>query len=141
MTPIRAEHRRTAQRHDQDQRLHRGLPFRGSVLCLWELCDVIASIHEREKLAALGKRDRLLEFARPAAISVAWRRHRLQSRSAAVAGSPIARIALAGHAGATAFARLLATPRPLGMVLANPTTPIATRAHGHIGGRIVDDGQ
>src|SRR6478609_9496953 len=48
---------------------------------------------------------------------------------------------IAGHAGATAFARLLATPRPLGMVLANPTTPIAARAHGHIGGRIVDDGQ
>jgi hypothetical protein len=45
------------------------LAIPGSVFRLGKLDDVVASIHEREKLAALGKRDRLLEFPRPATIS------------------------------------------------------------------------
>jgi hypothetical protein len=46
------KHRRSAFRRDQDQGLHRRLPFRRFVLGLRRLRDVVAGIPERDELAA-----------------------------------------------------------------------------------------
>src|ERR1700730_17177790 len=59
------EHRRAAVRGDQDQRLHRCLPFRGLVLSLRKLGDVIAGIMQGDQLAATGQLDRFIEAPRP----------------------------------------------------------------------------
>jgi hypothetical protein len=38
------EHRRPVMFCDQQQRLHRGLPFGGVVFCLWQFSDVFRGI-------------------------------------------------------------------------------------------------
>jgi hypothetical protein len=48
------EHRRAAERRDQDQRLHGGLPLRSFVLGLRKLGDVGASILKRDQLTTAG---------------------------------------------------------------------------------------
>ena len=48
------QHGRAATRRNQDQRLHRGLPFRRFVFGLRKLRDVVAGIPERNELAAIG---------------------------------------------------------------------------------------
>jgi hypothetical protein len=63
------EHRRAAECRDQDQGLHRGLPFRRSVLGLRKSRDVIAGIFKRDELAATGKRYRIVKRAFPPSIS------------------------------------------------------------------------
>jgi hypothetical protein len=63
------DHCWAAQRRHQDQRFHRRLPFRGPVLSLRKLRDVIAGIPQGEELAAAGQRDRLVERSFPGAIS------------------------------------------------------------------------
>jgi hypothetical protein len=55
------KHRRAAQRHDQDQRFHRGLPFLALVNGLRKLRDVIAGIFKRDELATVGQRDWIIE--------------------------------------------------------------------------------
>jgi len=46
------ERRRSAERRDQDQRFHCGLPFRGLVLSPWKLRDVIHTWARAERAAA-----------------------------------------------------------------------------------------
>jgi hypothetical protein len=46
-----SEHCRATGFRDQDQGLHRGLPFGGGVLGLGELSDVVAGILQRDELA------------------------------------------------------------------------------------------
>jgi hypothetical protein len=77
------EHRRAAERRDQDQRFHCRLPFCRRVFGLRKLGNVGASVLEGDELTALEKY-RLIEFPRPTALSDAWHRHRLQRRLAAV---------------------------------------------------------
>jgi hypothetical protein len=62
------EHRRPAQRRDQDQGLHRRLPFRGFVLDLWQLRDEGAGVLQRDELATAGQRDRMIEGPFPTRI-------------------------------------------------------------------------
>ena len=59
------QHRRPARRRDQDQGLHRCLPFRRLVLGLRKFRDVVAGILERDELATVRQRDRLVEGAGP----------------------------------------------------------------------------
>ena len=57
------EHRRSARRRDQDQRLHGGLPLCGGlVLGLRQLGDVVAGVPQRDELTAVGQRDRIIEW-------------------------------------------------------------------------------
>jgi hypothetical protein len=63
------EHRRASRRRDQDQGLHRGLPFLGLVLGLWKLGYVITGVLERERLATSRQRNRIIKPSFPAAIS------------------------------------------------------------------------
>jgi hypothetical protein len=46
------KHRRAAVRRDQYQGLHSRLPFRGLVLGLWQLGDVLAGVFKRDELTA-----------------------------------------------------------------------------------------
>ena len=59
------EHRRATGFSDQDQDLHRGLPFGGGVLGLRRLGDLVAGILERDEPASAGKRDWIVEGAAP----------------------------------------------------------------------------
>ena len=61
------QHRRAARRRDQDQGLHRSLPFRRLVLGLGQLGDEGPGILERDEFAAAGQRDRIVERALPSA--------------------------------------------------------------------------
>jgi hypothetical protein len=59
------KHRRTAQRRDQNQGFRRRLPFSGLMLGLRKLCDVVAGILERDKLAAAWERNWIVEQTFP----------------------------------------------------------------------------
>jgi hypothetical protein len=48
------ERHRAFRHRDQDQGLHRRLPFRSRVLCLRKFRDVGAGVLQRHKLAAAG---------------------------------------------------------------------------------------
>jgi len=50
------EHRRPAERGDEDQRFRSRLPFRGLVLSLRKLRDILTGILERDELATAGQR-------------------------------------------------------------------------------------
>jgi hypothetical protein len=50
--PDSRQHRRAAFRRDQDQRFHRGLPFRGIVLGFGQLRDVVTGVLKRDQLAS-----------------------------------------------------------------------------------------
>ena len=69
MMPIRAQHCRPTQRHDQAQRSHGRLPFWGRVLGLRQLENVVACVSQGDKPATAGQRDRIVERSFPAAIS------------------------------------------------------------------------
>src|SRR5882724_7124406 len=78
------EHRGAAERRDQDQGLHRRLPFRSQVLCFGQLRDVGARVFESDKLTTLPRalsarwqRDRFIKTTGPTAFSAACRRHHL----------------------------------------------------------------
>src|SRR6266567_6318710 len=64
---------------DQDQRFHRGLPFRRLVLGVRKLRDVVSGILQRDELAAAGQRNRFVERSFPAALS--YVRHVLLSKA------------------------------------------------------------
>jgi hypothetical protein len=55
--------RMAALRRDQDQCLHRGLPFWGGVLGFGEFGDVVTSILKRDELAPAWQRDWLVEHS------------------------------------------------------------------------------
>jgi hypothetical protein len=59
------KHRRPSQRHHQDQRLHGGLPLSSLVNGPWKLCDVGASILQRDERGAARQRDGIVERAFP----------------------------------------------------------------------------
>jgi hypothetical protein len=82
MMPMRAN----IELHDQQQGFHRSLPIRRRVF--GKPGNVGASVFEGYKLLAFWRQDRAIEFPRPAALSDAWHRRHLSSRSAAVAGYP-----------------------------------------------------
>jgi hypothetical protein len=56
MTPMARKHRRAAERHDQDHRLHRGLPLRGLVDGVRKLRDVIAGVRPALGFVLTGKK-------------------------------------------------------------------------------------
>ena len=74
------EYRGTARRRDQDQGFHCCLPLRGLVLVLRELGDVVAGVLERDELATVRQRNRIVEPSFPAAIS--------HSRAVAIVPNP-----------------------------------------------------
>jgi hypothetical protein len=59
------KHRRPAQRRDQHQRFHGGLPLRGHVFGLRELGDVGASVHQGDEPLPIRQRDRVLKTLSP----------------------------------------------------------------------------
>jgi hypothetical protein len=63
------EHRRAARGCDQEQRLHRSLPFRRRVLGLRELCDVGAGVGKGDEGSAARQRDGFVKPSLPAAIA------------------------------------------------------------------------
>jgi len=67
ITPIRANNRRAAERRHQDLSFHSRLLFRRHVLGLRELGDIGSGILERDELATIGQRDRIVKPALPAA--------------------------------------------------------------------------
>jgi hypothetical protein len=70
------QHCRPARLRDQEQRLHRRLPLRRLVLGLLKLRDVFAGILERDELATVGQRDRLVEGRDQSGrdlVTVGWR--------------------------------------------------------------------
>ena len=58
------KHRGPTALGDEDQRLHRGLPFRRVVLGFRELGHVGRSIPQGEELSAVRHRDRIIEAGR-----------------------------------------------------------------------------
>src|SRR5262245_2153520 len=58
-------HRRTAVLRDEDQRFHRGLPFRRRVLGLRQRRDVAGGIPQSEELSAIWKRYWILKRGGP----------------------------------------------------------------------------
>jgi hypothetical protein len=59
------EHRWAAKFNDQEQRFHRGLPWRGVVFGLGQLGDVAPGVFEGEELPSARLRDRIVERAFP----------------------------------------------------------------------------
>ena len=55
------EHGRPVMLCDQQQRLHRGLPFRDIVFCLGQFGDVERGVAERDQRLALRRRDWFVE--------------------------------------------------------------------------------
>jgi hypothetical protein len=59
------KHRRSAALGNQQQRFHRGLPFRGIVFGLWQLGDVERGVAEGDERLAFGQFDRIEELLVP----------------------------------------------------------------------------
>jgi hypothetical protein len=59
------KHCRPAKFRDQEQRLHRGLPWLAIVLYLGQLGDVFCRIPERDELATAGQGNRIVEKPLP----------------------------------------------------------------------------
>ena len=59
-----------ADLNEVKRRLHRGLPFRGIVFCLGQLCDVERGVAEPDQLATVRQLDWIRELLIP--------RHRLR---------------------------------------------------------------
>lgn len=66
--PHARHHRRTTSR-DEQQNLDRGLPFRQVGFLLWQLRDVVGYVLQRDELATVRQRYRILEFSLRAAVS------------------------------------------------------------------------
>jgi hypothetical protein len=64
--PDPREHRRTARRRDQYQRLHSRLPFLDPVLGFRKLRDVVASVLKADKLATARQRYWIIKRSFPA---------------------------------------------------------------------------
>ncbi len=56
-----SEHGRAAEIGNEDQRLHRGLPFGCILLGLRQPGDVLTDIHQGEKFSAVRQDDRIIE--------------------------------------------------------------------------------
>jgi hypothetical protein len=59
------EHRWPVLLSDQEQRLHRSLPFIGLVFCLGQLGDVVCGVAQGHQRLALGQRNGCVELRSP----------------------------------------------------------------------------